>query len=373
MPTVLVLVLLAFILPVNSAHASNTNPVIEVGNLQFNSANQSRTSVSVYADSTSDSNKDIPTLKLSIDNLDELTVKKIVQCSLRNYGANYYENWGAGRVVYRWQCNFRFADEVQFDSNKLKFRITATHVGKVSFIDSEIELGNLVTFPSYKVEKLQVTQDGEFRFQVSTRRNNLKVPAENVRFEICLEGFPCEVLLSTPSGLVDYSRTVTKTGNMRLIVRVTATVDNILYALPELNENLFRSPIAPTPTARPTIIDNSNSGVRVEKEPTTKLRASIKVPVAAKLGVPFPVTVSIKGSGTASCYFTVYLSRNGWGSYNTTGGTASKLFQVKGGKSVTTRGVMAVNYKGPWGVILYCTDVKSKADLPIVVGRLIQN
>jgi len=373
MPTFLGLVLMAFLLPVNPAHASNTNPVIEVGNLKLNSAYQSRTSVSVYADSTSDSNRDTPTLKLSIDNLDELTVKKIVQCSLLNYGANYYENAGIGRVVYRWQCDFRFADEVQFDSNKLKFRITATHVGKVSFIDSEIELGNLITFPAYKVEKLELTRGGEFRFQVLTRYANLKVPAENVKFEICLEGFPCEVLLSTSSGFVDYSRTVTKTGNMGLSVGVTTTIDNILYALAPLYKNFYWSPVTPTPTAKPTKIDDSNSRVQVKKKPTTNLRASIKVPVVAKLGVPFPVTVSIKGSGTASCYFNVLFSTNGWASYNPTGGTASKRFRVNGGKSFTTPSVMAVNYKGPWGVILVCFDVKSKAGMPIVVGRLIQN
>jgi hypothetical protein len=381
MKKLLLFSLILVLLPQYSSHANNVNPVITGlpidGNIKISSPNQHRIYLKVLADRTDDPNRDRPSLKVSIDNLDEAITKGIVDCYSRTSGGNYYETAGAGKVVYDYACDFSWADKIQFDSNRIKFRITATHLSKVSFVDSEIELGGVVISPIYKVDKIQFTADGQFRFQATTRLTNLKVPASDVKFQICIDDFGCESASASSSGLVDYSRAITAP-NTWLRVRISATANNGSFGLSPLTETIVRekSP-TPSPTATPSSAgsnpESTNSDSKSKKEPKTKLRASIAVPVSAKLGKPFPVKVSIKGSGLASCYFAVYFSTNGWASYNTNGGTASKRFQVKGGSSVTTNGVMAVNYKGPWGVILYCFDVKTTASLPIVVGRMIQN
>ena len=381
------LIMLLTLTPPQPALANNTNPVIElVGNsnnskIQFQNPNQNRIIAKILTDQSADPNSDVPTLKVTLDNVDVSSDKSVVDCSLRTLGANKFEYAGVGKALYTFACDFAFGDKVQFDSNKVKFRLTATHLSKVSFVDHEIELTGIAVSPTYKVDLIQFTSDGKFRFQATTRLMNLKVPASDVKFQICIDDFGCENTTTSSSGLVNYSRVITKANYTWLRVRISATANNGSLALNPLTETIYRekSP-TPSPTSTPVTSGSSGSSYggedsepQAKPEPKTKLRSFVKVPVSAKLGVPFPVTVSVKGSGAASCYFAVYFSTNGWTSYNTNGGTASKRFQVRGGRSVTINGVMAVNYKGPWGVIVYCTDTKTKASLPIVVGRLIQN
>jgi len=385
MKKLLLLVSLFSLVPLAPVIASNTNPRIELvgsgtnNTFSFGSTTQNSLAVRVVTDRTSDSNRDRPALKITIDGIDEIATKEIFDCYILQVGGNYFETAGSDKVLYNWRCDVSFRDKILFDSNKNRFRVTAIHLGKESFVESEFEIGSLATPPTYKVDKIQFLSDGEFRFMATTRLYNLKVPASDVKFQICIDDFGCETATSSSSGLVDYSRKITNVNYTWLRVRITVTSN--AGSLNSLTDTIYRekSP-TPTPSTSTNIPSSSDasSGNSIPKselkpEPKTKLRATIKVPTSAKLGKSFPVTVSVKGTGTASCYFAVYYSTNGWASYNTTGGTASERFGVKGGTSVTRNGVMAINYKGPWGVILYCNDIKTKASLPIVVGRMIQN
>jgi hypothetical protein len=285
-------------------------------------------------------------------------------CNYRPDSTNFDSNLGIWKTPFI--CSFNLPAAIVLNNPRIEFYFNfhgvqlsgpVIHLAPIVPV-SKPETPKATPLPSLKysyseIEKPKLKLDGTLRmvYKIFSDSGNSLDPSK-ASLKVCL-GQECKISSADSNLIISYQQKLNAVQVSRIPtdgLMITLSYDGISLDSGLINSYLDRE-TAP--------------------DPTTSLVATLSIPPAGKLGVPFYSTVGIKGKGSANCQIYTANSNNGGTSFSSNG-WFSQRFKVKAGVSVRIKTLMTINSKGIYGVMASCTDAANGAPLAYVLNRMVQ-
>lgn len=269
------------------------------------------------------------------------------------------------QYYYIKQCFFQFEySKLDFALGYEELKIVIKYNGKTYTTTRDVDLSQLQT-PKILLNSVKFSSNGQFSISAKTQRQNtLDTRVPGLIYRICIEGMNCRDIAAANNGSILFRTQLPKTKpKVKWSIEGTLNgqvLDHYCYPADLVNWQRRCEGSA------------KRDGYKRKPTPAPSMTADLTVPIAAKLGVPFATRISIFGQGTAQCRLFVARKTHELGSYSGTG-WYSEFFMVKAQSSVVVNALMRENFRGVWGVFLFCRDVERGKDLYRVLKEVVQN